>query len=514
MSDDDRKFMEMAVQQARNQAERFGLSASAGRADPDPLVGCVIVTKTGLVAAGYRGEIEPHEHAEFTVMERKMSNGVLAGATVYTTLEPCTDRNPPKKSCADWLIERHVSRVVIGIMDPDRKGNGYHKLIQARIVVELFPQDSKDLVEEILELNRRFIESRSKVSLGLGRFPQNQIVNQIPETFSTVSAHLVRLNVPRAEAFVNARLFDINPDRKCIGSIISINALRGVTGIPAEMIAVVERNDRLSIPSYVHQEMASTRVGGRDGNKAALIQWLQDSLDVDRGNITLEIAPAKYSMKIAMWNVRAKLIDDLKEGNLEVLDELTQGDQGQTPKLPCLLHCDGIVITGDNKVILAQRSSSVDMEKTQWGASFGEGVEWDTDRDDSGAVHPIKTIWRGMDQELGLPERWVTDRCGLTTNITFLEIGFQIENLIYSHFSMVELPNLGIEEALERARNHSADKETRAFSSMEFSVEACVSAIVSGYVNGKKLTFGGRFALHLASLNKFGAKFADELARR
>jgi pyrimidine deaminase RibD-like protein len=167
--------MELAIEQARAQLRRYGLEEGGER--PDPKVGCVVVTKNGLVEAGYRGELERGEHAEFTVMEKKLPHEQLAGATVYTTLEPCTDRKPPKKSCADRLIERRVGRVVIGFLDPDDRGQGYHKLLDARIAVELFPQD---LVDQIRELNRRFIESRKSAKA-------TAVKISFPETASTSS---------------------------------------------------------------------------------------------------------------------------------------------------------------------------------------------------------------------------------------------------------------------------------------------------------------------------------------
>jgi hypothetical protein len=54
-------------------------------------------------------------------------------------------------------------------MDPDDRGQGYHKLLDANITVELFPPD---LVAEIQELNRRFIESRKQLKSKRNILPQ------------------------------------------------------------------------------------------------------------------------------------------------------------------------------------------------------------------------------------------------------------------------------------------------------------------------------------------------------
>lgn len=163
MQRDDRKLMMMAIDEARKQAERYGIRGT------DPLVGCVIRTKEGNVVGGYRGE-EVHgyhgkqssgDHAEYTVLHKKMESDILAGATLYTTLEPCIKRSPEKVPCADRIIERQIGRVVIGYMDPDEKGQGYHKLIEAGIDVSV---TTSDLVKMIRELNRNFISSRKVTS--------------------------------------------------------------------------------------------------------------------------------------------------------------------------------------------------------------------------------------------------------------------------------------------------------------------------------------------------------------
>ena len=84
-----------------------------------PKVGAVIV-KDGLeIASAYRGEVKIGDHAEYTALVHKAGDQDLTGATVYTTLEPCTARNAPKQPCARRLIERQIARVVVGMMDPD-----------------------------------------------------------------------------------------------------------------------------------------------------------------------------------------------------------------------------------------------------------------------------------------------------------------------------------------------------------------------------------------------------------
>jgi pyrimidine deaminase RibD-like protein len=144
---DDRRFACLAIEEARR-----SVSEPDGR--PHPKVGAVVVKNGQVLSSAHRGE-ESGNHAEFIALERKLAESIVAGATVYTTLEPCTTRNHPKIPCARRLIERKVARVVVGMLDPDPRirGLGLQALRDANIAIALFPPD---LMTEVEELNREF----------------------------------------------------------------------------------------------------------------------------------------------------------------------------------------------------------------------------------------------------------------------------------------------------------------------------------------------------------------------
>ena len=86
-ADLQRQFMELAVKEARK------CKPEDDRVHPK--VGVVVVKDGAVLATAYRGEMGEGEHAEFTALERKLRDVAVAGATVYTTLEPCTAATTP-----------------------------------------------------------------------------------------------------------------------------------------------------------------------------------------------------------------------------------------------------------------------------------------------------------------------------------------------------------------------------------------------------------------------------------
>jgi pyrimidine deaminase RibD-like protein len=156
---DDRKFAQLAIEEARK-----SVAEEDGRVHPK--VGAVVVKEGHVLAMAHRGEFDAC-HAEYIALERKLVDTPVSGATVYTTLEPCTTRNHPKVPCASRLVERRVARVVIGMLDPNPaiSGKGQRALRKGRIATELFPAD---LMDEVEELNREFTREHEREGEGAG----------------------------------------------------------------------------------------------------------------------------------------------------------------------------------------------------------------------------------------------------------------------------------------------------------------------------------------------------------
>ena len=149
----DRQFCELAIAEARK-------SIAEDDGELHPYVGAVVVKDGKILATGYRGETGEGRHAEYCAL-RKINDDVdnvdLSGCTVYTTLEPCSERRPSKTPCTNRLINGKVARVVSGLADKDETVYGHSTLVEAGIEIGFFPHD---LMQELQALNKKWSDSR------------------------------------------------------------------------------------------------------------------------------------------------------------------------------------------------------------------------------------------------------------------------------------------------------------------------------------------------------------------
>jgi diaminohydroxyphosphoribosylaminopyrimidine deaminase/5-amino-6-(5-phosphoribosylamino)uracil reductase len=108
-------------------------------------VGAVIVGEDGTeLATGYSRESDLHEHAEEAALAKLSEDDPrLARATIYSTLEPCSQRRSPRAPCAQRILAAGIPRVVIAWREPSLFVDdcvGYEQLVEAGVTVVELPE--------------------------------------------------------------------------------------------------------------------------------------------------------------------------------------------------------------------------------------------------------------------------------------------------------------------------------------------------------------------------------------
>ncbi|CAO5242223.1 deaminase [Frankia sp. AgKG'84/4] len=106
-------------------------------------VGAVIVDENDEeIAFGFSREVDNAVHAEESALAKIAADDPrLATATIYSTLEPCSQRKSRPRTCTQLILEAKIPRVVIAWREPSlfvADCQGYELLAEAGIrVVEL-----------------------------------------------------------------------------------------------------------------------------------------------------------------------------------------------------------------------------------------------------------------------------------------------------------------------------------------------------------------------------------------
>jgi len=141
----DRHWLQAAIDLSR----RCPLSGGAYS------VGCVIVGGDGReIARGYSRETDPTVHAEEVALGR-LAASEARGATLYSSLEPCSQRRSRPLSCVRLIREARVGRVVFALREPALfvDCRGAEELAEAGVEVAELP----DLADQVREANAHLL---------------------------------------------------------------------------------------------------------------------------------------------------------------------------------------------------------------------------------------------------------------------------------------------------------------------------------------------------------------------
>jgi diaminohydroxyphosphoribosylaminopyrimidine deaminase/5-amino-6-(5-phosphoribosylamino)uracil reductase len=134
VTDADREWLHQAIELSRS-------------CPPSPSafsVGAVIVAADGsTVAAGFSRQRDPHDHAEEGALATVAPGDPrLAGATLYSSLEPCRFRASRPRACAELIIAAGLRRVVIAWLEPPlfAQGGGTGLLRSSGVTVVEVPE--------------------------------------------------------------------------------------------------------------------------------------------------------------------------------------------------------------------------------------------------------------------------------------------------------------------------------------------------------------------------------------
>ena len=116
-------------------------------------VGAIVVGPDGTeLARGSSRETDPQVHAEESALAKLDGAGFdLSGATIYSSLEPCSARRSRPRTCTQLILAAGIRRVVLALREPPIfvECHGVELLDQAGVEVIELP----DLADEVRAIN-------------------------------------------------------------------------------------------------------------------------------------------------------------------------------------------------------------------------------------------------------------------------------------------------------------------------------------------------------------------------
>jgi diaminohydroxyphosphoribosylaminopyrimidine deaminase/5-amino-6-(5-phosphoribosylamino)uracil reductase len=159
----DKQYMKMAIDLAKN---------GAGKVEPNPMVGCVIVNDGKIVSKGWHHYFGA-EHAEIDALSK--AGKKAENADLYVTLEPCNSygKKPP---CSHSILKAKIRRVFYAVKDPNESGSEtFLKNHNIEVYGGLLKKEASFLIKEHL----KHIKIKNRVSIKAAMTLDGKIASHI-----------------------------------------------------------------------------------------------------------------------------------------------------------------------------------------------------------------------------------------------------------------------------------------------------------------------------------------------
>ncbi len=146
-----------------NLEESIVLAENCPRSHSAYSVGALLITTDGQRFTGYSRESAPNNHAEEeAILKAQQAGCSLRGATIYSSMGPCSTRKSKPLSCSGLICRHGMRRVVFATYEPSNfvQCCGEQTLKNAGIEVTVIPE----LAERALAVNAHILQNTAPAS--------------------------------------------------------------------------------------------------------------------------------------------------------------------------------------------------------------------------------------------------------------------------------------------------------------------------------------------------------------
>lgn len=144
---EDRALMARAIEVSRNSQAK----ESCYR------VGALLRCVGGEIFEGYTLETSPTHHAEQAAIHKALMAGVdIKGATIYASMEPCSQRSSEPESCSALIIRYGLSRALFALYEPSHFVECHGAENMRRAGIEVYHMG--EFADDVLSINAHILE--------------------------------------------------------------------------------------------------------------------------------------------------------------------------------------------------------------------------------------------------------------------------------------------------------------------------------------------------------------------